>query len=139
MRQAFDIEVNDAAIFFQTLPHEFESIGNLVGAFRPHLAGQQQLLICRIKMNGEGAGKQGHRKSSAEGKSAMICILRAPSCSIRIAARNMVARSLSKIVPPDFRSDPAPGRDWRSLDFILVLSRSSRAKAILSRLNVAPR
>jgi hypothetical protein len=54
VRQTFDIQVNDAAVFFQTLPHQLEGIGNLGCTFGPHLARQQQLLICRIETDGEG-------------------------------------------------------------------------------------
>lgn len=54
VRQTFDIDINDPAVFFQTLLHQLEGVGDFSGAFGPYLARQQQLLICRIKMNSEG-------------------------------------------------------------------------------------
>ncbi|MGO8264213.1 hypothetical protein ACC763_39495, partial [Rhizobium ruizarguesonis] len=52
-----------------------------------------------IKMNSEGQGEQAHRKSSAEGKSSVICIPCPLSFSIRIVARNIASKSLRIAFP----------------------------------------
>jgi hypothetical protein len=77
---------------------EFKQIGNVSDAFRAYFASKRNLLVCRIKVYGKECAKGDQWKPSAEEKSATKRIPLAPSRSIRISARNIFAKFVTKSV-----------------------------------------